>query len=339
MHVVAVIALDGVNPFDLSIPCEVFGRVRLPDGSAPYDVRVCGVAKTVDAGAFAVRTRWALRELTRADTVIVPGVDDPSCPVPRALVTALRAAAASGVRIASICSGAFVLAAAGLLDGRRATTHWLAAAELARRYPAVDVDPDVLYVDNGQILTSAGAAAGLDLCLHLVRRDYGATVAAYAARLAVTPLERDGDQAQFIVHAPPATDGPSLEPLLRWLDENQHEKLSLERIARRAAMSARSVSRRFREQTGTTPAQWILKLRVRRAQQLLETSALSVERIAAEVGFGSTATFRDRFHRVIGESPQAYRRAFRLSAVAIASGARLDYRRVSRACTGKEGLP
>ncbi len=310
MHVVCVVAFDGVNPFDLAIPCEVFGRARLADGRAPYEVRVCGVTKTVDAGAFAVRTRADLRELARADTVIVPGVVDPTLPPPRALVTSLRAAAARGARIASICSGAFVLAAAGLLDGLRATTHWLAAAELAHRYPSIDVDPDVLYVDNGQISTSAGAAAGMDLCLHLVRRDHGAAVAADAARLAVMPLERDGAQAQLIVHETP-TDETSLEPLLRWLDENPHETLSLERIARRAAMSSRSLSRRFREQIGTTPAQWILRLRVRRAQQLLETSTLSMERIAAEVGFGSTATFRDRFHRAVGTSPQAYRRAFK----------------------------
>lgn len=314
MHVVAVVACEGVNPFDLSIPCEVFGRVSLPDRSAPYEVKVCGVTKTVDAGAFQMRTGYGLRDLARADTVIVPGVADPTRPISGALVKAIRAAAANGTRVASICSGAFVLAAAGLLDGLRATTHWLAAAELARRYPAIDVDADVLYVDNGQILTSAGAAAGLDLCLHMVRRDHGAAVAAEAARLAVMPLERDGGQAQSIIHEAPAADGASLEPLLRWLDENQHEKLSLAGIARRAAMSSRSLSRRFRQQTGTTPAQWMFIQRVRRAQQLLETSALSMERIAAEIGFGSTATFRDRFHRVVGTSPQAYRRAFRLRA-------------------------
>jgi transcriptional regulator GlxA family with amidase domain len=310
MHVVAVVALDDVNPFDLSIPCEVFGRVRLRDGSAPYDVRVCGVASTVRAGAFAVRTTSRLRALADAHTIVVPGVTEPGHPVPPALVTALRPAAARGARIASICSGAFVLAAAGLLDGLRATTHWLATTELARAYPSIDVDPDVLFVDNGRILTSAGAAAGLDLCVHMVRRDHGAAVAAEAARLAVMPLERDGRQAQRIVHAAPAPDGPSLAPLLHWLDAHPHEQLSLARMARWAAMSPRTLSRRFREQVGTTPAQWILQLRVRRAQQLLETSALSMERVAASVGFGSSATFRDRFRRVVGTSPQAYRRGF-----------------------------
>jgi len=309
-QVVAVLALDGVNPFDLAIPCEVFGRVRLDDGRAPYRVRVCGVRRTVDAGAFRVRTPTDLRGVAGADTVIVPGIDDPSRPVPRAVTAALRGAAARGARVASICSGAFVLAAAGLLDGRRATTHWLAAAELARRHPAIDVDPNVLYVDEGRILTSAGAAAGMDLCLHMVRRDHGAAVAAAGARLAVMPLERAGGQAQFIVHETPTADGASLEPLLRWLDAHHRETLPLRRIARQAAMSSRSLSRRFREQTGTTPARWIVRCRVRRAQHLLETSALSVERIGADVGFGSAATFRDRFSRTVGTSPQSYRRSF-----------------------------
>ena len=310
MHAVAVAAFDGVNPFDLAIPCEVFGRVRLADGRAPYRVRVCGVTRMVDAGTFALGTATGLGVLARADTVVVPGLNDPAVVVPPSLVRALRRAHANGARIASICSGSFVLAAAGLLDGLRATTHWLAAAELARRYPAVDVDPNVLFIDNGRVLTSAGAAAGMDLCLHMVRRDHGATVAAYAARLAVVPFERDGNQAQLVAHSAPAPDAPSLEPLLRWMDAHPHEDLSLARLARRAAMSARSLSRRFRAETGTTPARWISALRVRRAQQLLETSRLSIERIADEVGFGSTATFRDRFQRVVGTSPQAYRRAF-----------------------------
>jgi transcriptional regulator GlxA family with amidase domain len=311
VHVVAVLALDGVNAFDLAIPCEVFGRVRLDDGGAPYRVRVCGVRRTVDASAFQVRTASGLRGLVGADTVIVPGIEDVSRPISRAVLAALRAAAARGARVASICSGAFALAAAGLLDGRRATTHWLAAAELARRYPTIDVDPNVLYVDEGRILTSAGAAAGMDLCLHMVRCDHGAAVAAAGARLAVMPLERAGGQAQFIVHETPTADGASLEPLLQWLDAHHHETLSLGKIARQAAMSSRSLSRRFREQTGTTPARWIARCRVRRAQHLLETSALSVERIGAEVGFGSAATFRERFVRLVGTSPQHYRRSFR----------------------------
>jgi transcriptional regulator GlxA family with amidase domain len=311
MHTVAVLALSGVVPFDLSTPCEVFGRVRLAGDRAGYDVRVCGLEKEVPAGAFTLRPRWGLRTLATADTVVIPGVADPLAPVPKAVLRAIRSAAARGCRIASICSGAFVLAATGLLDGRRATTHWLATDQLAQRYPHIAVDPNVLYVDNGQILTSAGAAAGLDLCLHLVRRDYGAAVAADAARIAVMPLERSGGQAQFITHQPPSADGGSLEPSMRWIHAHLHQPLTLERLASHAAMSTRTLSRRFAEQTGTTPLQWILQARVRRAQQLLETTGHSVEQIATEVGFGSAPAFRERFNRIVGTSPHRYRRAFR----------------------------
>ena len=311
MHQVAVVALDGVVPFDLATPCEVFGRVRLPSGSAGYRVRVCGVRREVDAGTFTLKTRHGLSLLSKAHTVIVPGIADVSVPIPGELVQALRAAAKRGARIASICSGAFVLAATGLLDGRRATTHWLATEELARRHPTIEVDPNVLYVDGGQLLTSAGAAAGLDLCLHLVRLDYGAAVAADAARLSVMPLERDGGQSQFIVHAPPGPELSSLEALLPWLEKHLARKLSLEVIARRAALSVRTLNRRFREQLGTTPLNWLLRARVRRAQALLETTSLSVESIAAKVGFGSASALREQFQRFVSTSPYAYRRAFR----------------------------
>jgi transcriptional regulator GlxA family with amidase domain len=308
MHVVAVLALDTVIAFDLATATDVFGWLRLADGTGPYEVRVCGLGP-VDAGAFTLEPRFGLDALTAADTVIVPGVRDVRRPPP-AVLDALVAAAARGARVASICSGAFVLAEAGLLDGLRATTHWRATDELARRFPAVRVDPDVLYVDNGQVLTSAGAAAGLDLCLHLVRRDHGAAVAAMAARDAVMPLERDGGQSQFITHPPPTPDGGSLEPLLRWVDQHLADPLPLGTLARRAAMSERTLSRRFHEQTGTTPAQWVLTARVRRAQALLETTALNVEQIAGEVGFRSSAVLRERFGAVVGTSPVAYRRAF-----------------------------
>jgi len=316
MHRVAIVATDGVVPFDLATPCEVFERVRLPDDRPGYQVRVCGVAREVDAGAFRMKVRFGLEELTRADTVILPGIADVRAAVPERLVRAVRRAAAGGARVASICSGAFLLAATGLLDGRRATTHWLAAGELARRYPAIRVDPGVLYVDEGQVLTSAGAAAGLDLCLYLVRLDYGSAVAAQTSRVSVMPLERDGGQSQFIVHAPPAPDGSSLAPLLAWLEEHLDDELTLEAIARRAAMSVRSLNRRFREQTGTTPLQWLLRARVRRAQLLLETTAHSVERIAASAGFGSVTALREHFRRSVATSPQAYRRAFRRRAPA-----------------------
>ncbi|WP_406276235.1 helix-turn-helix domain-containing protein [Streptomyces sp. NBC_00191] len=311
MHTVAVLALDGVIAFDLSTPLEVFGRTRLPDGRTAYRVRVCSPSQEVDAGAFTLRAPWGLDALAEADTIILPGCADPAAPVPPEVLDALRAAAARGTRIASICVGAFVLAATGLLDGLRATTHWLGASELAALHPEVDVDPDVLYVDNGQFLTSAGAAAGLDLCLHMIRGDHGSAVAADAARLSVMPLEREGGQAQFIVHEqPPSPDGLTLEPLLRWMEENARRELTLGEIAARAGMSTRTLNRRFREQTATTPLQWLHRARIRQAQFLLETTAHSVDRIATQVGFGSPTAFRDRFKRQVGTSPQAYRRAF-----------------------------
>jgi len=311
MHKVAIVALDGVVPFDLATPCDVFGRIVLPSGRAAYQVRVCGVTSDVDAGVYHIRAPYGLAELARADTVILPGIEDVAAPVPESLVRAVRKAAARGARVASICSGAFLLAATGLLNGRRATTHWLATAELARRYPEIQVDPDVLYVDQGRLLTSAGAAAAFDLCLHMVRLDYGSAVAAAAARASVMPLERAGGQSQFIVHAPPAADGSSLEPLLHWLANNLQRELSLEDLGRRAAMSVRSLNRRFREQTNTTPLQWLVRARVRRAQVLLETTGRSVERIAADVGFGSATALREHFRRVVLTTPQAYRRSFR----------------------------
>ena len=310
MHTVAVLALDGVLAFDLSTPVEVFGRARLPDGRAPYRVRVCAPADEVDAGVFAVRAPWGLDALAGADPTIVPGLADPTSPIPEGVLEALRAAAESGTRIASICVGAFTLAAAGLLDGLRATTHGAAAKELSHLYPAVDVDADGLFVDNGQVLTSAGAAAGLDLCLHMFRQDHGSAVAADAARVAVMPPVRDGGQAQYIVHEQPGADGSSLEPLLRWMEENAHRRLTLDEIATRVTMSTRTLNRRFREQTGTSPLRWLHRARIRRAQYLLETTGHSVERIALQVGFGSPTSFRDLFKRLVGTSPQAYRRAF-----------------------------
>lgn len=312
MHVVAVLALDGVIAFDLATPLEVFARARPAGGGQAYDVRVCAVSPEVDAGAFRLRAPHGLDALARADTIILPGCADPVAPVPDDVVRSLRAAAARGARIASICVGAFVLAATGLLDGRRATTHWAGAELLASMYPQIKVDPAVLYVDNGLFLTSAGAAAGLDLCLHLIRRDHGSAVAAEAARLSVMPLERDGGQAQFIVpERPPVPHGSTMEPLLRWLDDQAGQDLSLDEIAAHAGLSTRTLNRRFREQTGSTPLQWLHRARIRRAQHLLETTAHAVDRIGDQVGFGSATAFRDRFKRIVGTSPQQYRRAFR----------------------------
>jgi transcriptional regulator GlxA family with amidase domain len=311
MHTVAILALERVIPFDLSTPIEVFSRTRLPDGRPGYRIRVCAEEPEIDTGAFTLIAPWRLDGLEGADTIIVPGTADPAAPLSPAVRAALRAAAEDGTRIASICSGTFPLAATGLLDGLRATTHWAAAARLAADHPGVEVDPDVLYVDNGQILTSAGAAAGLDLCLHLIRRDYGSAVAADAARLSVMPLEREGGQAQFIVHDhTPTPQGSALEPLLAWLRDNLARDLTLAEIAAQAGTSTRTLIRRFREQTGTTPLQWLHRARIRRAQHLLETTRHPVERIGAQVGFGSPTAFRDRFKRTTGVSPNAYRRTF-----------------------------
>jgi transcriptional regulator GlxA family with amidase domain len=311
MHRVAIVALDRVIPFDVAAPAGLFGSVRLADGSRGYRVRVCGPVREVDAGHYRIRVPYGLGELARADTIVLAGLDDLDAVVPPALVRAVRRAAARGARVASVCSGAFLLAATGLLDGRRATTHWRAAAELARRFPSVRVDPDVLFVDEGAVLTSAGAAAAFDLCLHLVRRDHGSAAAVAAARAAVMPLERAGGQSQFIVHAPPAPEGASLAGLLQWLERNLGADLTLADLARRAGMSVRTLNRRFREQTGTTPLQWLIRARVRRAQVLLETTGQPVERVGEAVGFGSPTVFREHFRRVAATSPQAYRRAFR----------------------------
>ncbi|MHC3467090.1 GlxA family transcriptional regulator [Streptomyces sp. 7R007] len=320
MHTVAILVLDHVVPFDMATPLEVFGRTRLPDGRRPYRVRVCAETPEVRTDGFTLRVDHGLDALEHADTVIVPGCSEQAGPPSAAALAALRRAAASGTRVASLCAGAFVLAEAGLLDGLRATTHWVAAGELARRYPRVRVEPDVLYVDNGQILSSAGAAAALDMCLHLVRRDLGSAVAADTARLSVMPLEREGGQAQFIVSEhPPVPRGSTLEPVLEWIEDNLADEITLAAMAARSGMSERTFSRRFREQTGTTPLQWLLRARVRRAQYLLEHGDHPIERIARQAGFGSPTAFRERFRRVVGTSPQAYRTAFHGKAVAPAS--------------------
>jgi len=309
-RVIAVVAFDGVVLGDLSTACEVFGLARTKDGRMPYEVRVCSESADVESMHVALRVPWRLSSLGHADTVIVPGINDVNRPVPAPVLRAIRRAADRGARVASICTGAFVLAATGILDGLRATTHWLGAADLARRHPSIDVDANVLYVDNGRVLTSAGAAAGFDLCIHLVRRDLGAEVAASVARLAVMPLERAGGQAQFIEHAPPSEASGSLAPLLTWIEQNLSRQLPLSVIARRAAMSTRTLSRRFRDQVGTTPAAWIARARVRSAQGLLETTDLAIEHVAEEAGFGSATVMRTHFGSVVGTSPLSYRRAF-----------------------------
>ncbi|MFB4307617.1 GlxA family transcriptional regulator [Actinomadura sp. GTD37] len=315
MHVVAVLALDGVVPFDLAVPGQVFGVMTTSEGVPLYEPRVCtppGGAETSGVlGRMRVESPYGLDALAAADTVVVPGHEDVRSDPPPEVLDGLRGAAERGARIASICVGAFALAAAGLLDGRRATTHWRYAKALARRFPEVEVDPSVLYVDGGQVLTSAGVAAGIDLCLHLVRRDHGSAAAARTARRIVMPPQRDGGQAQFIRHEDPPDGGTALQPTLAWLEANLHRPLTLDDIARQASVSVRTLTRRFGEQAGTTPRRWLARARVHRAQQLLESTDLPVERVADEAGFGSPVTLRAHFARHVGASPLAYRSAFR----------------------------
>lgn len=314
MHNVAVLAFPDVIAFDLTIPIEVFGRVRLPDGTHGYRVHVCGVEPVVTAGPLRIATDHGLEALADADTIIVPGLDDLVTEIPDALIAALRDAHAGGARIASICTGAFLLAAAGLLDGKRATTHWLAADLFRANFPQVDLDPDVLYVDEGQILTSAGASAGLDACLYMVQKDYGASIAASAAKLAVAPLHRSGGQAQFIVRnqlrASVIGKHTQLDEVLAWIEANAHRDLTLADIAAHAAMSVRTLNRRFQAETGQTPMQWVTGVRIRHAQELLEHSAHGIERIGRDVGFASAANFREQFRRLSGVAPQSYRNTF-----------------------------
>ncbi len=310
VHRIVVVAVPDSVASDVATPVDVFGRSRLPDGSPGYHVRVCGTEPEVRAGPLRIATEHGLEVLPDADTIVVPGCQDPLAPAPDDLIAALKAAYANGIRIASICTGAFVLAAAGILDGKRATTHWLGASQFRAAHPAVDLDPDVLYVDEGQILTSAGASAGLDLCLHMVARDYGSAVAADSARLAVAPLHRAGGQAQFVVrNRQPANT--ELDRVLAWIETHADRRLTLGDIAAQAAASVRTLNRRFQAETGQTPIQWLTGVRVRHAQELLERTSESVEKIGYRVGFESPANFREQFKRVAGVSPQAYRTTFR----------------------------
>lgn len=305
-----MLALPGVVLGDFAIPVELFSRATLADGRHPYQVMTCGPVRTVRSTGCQLKLSHGLAALNTAHTLIVAGVDDISRPIPQPVTAALQQAAARGCRMASICSGAFVLGAAGLLDGRRATTHWKLTAALAQRHPKTQVEPDVLYVDHGTLLTSAGATAGTDLCLHLIRKDHGAAVAAECARLAVAPLERQGGQAQFIRREPPLARG-SLQPLQEWIARNLDRPLDVIALARRQATSVRTLHRRFVEQTGMTPVQWVLQRRVQRAQELLETTSISIDAVGRAVGFPADSTFRERFRAIVGTSPLSYRRMFR----------------------------
>jgi transcriptional regulator GlxA family with amidase domain len=311
MHSVVVLALDDTIAFDLATPIEIFERARLADGRKPYEVTVAGPRRTVTAGPVSLVVPHRLDHLASAHTIVVPGRNDPTAPIPDRVVRALRDAHAGGARIASICVGAFTLAATGLLDGRRATTHWQASELLRQRHPLIRVDADVLYVDDGQVLTSAGATAGVDLCLHLIARDFGAAVARTAARSAVAPITRDGGQAQYIESRGRGDDDRSLAATLAWIEGNLARPLSLEGIARHARLSTRTLSRRFREEIGSTPIEYVIRARIRLAQSLLETTSVSIDRVADESGFGTAANLRGKFAAALGTTPVAYRNTFR----------------------------
>ncbi|WP_344448226.1 helix-turn-helix domain-containing protein [Actinocorallia aurantiaca] len=310
MGTVALAVTDGMLHFELAMACEVFGPGMIGKVDSWYDLLVCGPGP-VRADLFRLEPDHGLDRLPHADTVIVPGWADVEVEPPADLVDAVRAAHAAGARVASLCTGAFVLAAAGLLDGRRATTHWAHTRHLATRYPNVEVDPDVLYVDDGDVFTSAGKAAAMDLCLHLVRLDHGSSVANTLARRLVVPPHREGGQAQFVTTPVPAPERHPLAGLLPWAIERLDHPLTVEDLARQARMSSRTLTRHFRSATGTTPLQWLLNQRIRHAQELLETTGESVDAIAAATGMGTATTLRRHFNRAIGVPPDTYRRTFR----------------------------
>ncbi|MFJ6886196.1 helix-turn-helix domain-containing protein [Streptomyces californicus] len=310
MRTVALAVTDGMLHFELSLACEVFGSHAPAGAESWYDFQLCG-PDPVRVGRFRMTPDDGLDALARAGTVIVPGWADIERDPPAALVDAVRAAHDAGARVASLCTGAFVLAAAGLLDGGRATTHWAHTRELAARHPGVTVDPDVLYVDGGRVLTSAGKAAAMDLCLHLVRLDHGSSVANALARRLVVPPHRDGGQAQFVTTPVPEPGSHPLADLLPWALQRLDRPLTVEDLARRARMSSRHLARHFRAVTGTTPLHWLHTQRIRRAQELLETTDDTVDAVAMATGMGTATTLRRHFHRTVGVPPDTYRRTFR----------------------------
>jgi AraC family transcriptional regulator, transcriptional activator FtrA len=313
-HRVVVMACDGLALFEFGVAFDVFGTDWSRDLGIPwYQFAVCAANPPVVTveGGYQLHVPSGLSALSRADTVLVPPTESAD-EVPAEVLAALQRAHGRGARIVSLCTGAFVLAAAGLLTGRHATTHWSECAELARRYPEVEVDPAVLYVDGGDIMTSAGSAASIDLCLHLVRQDYGAEVAARLARQLVVPPYRDGGQAQYIDAPLPAVGGADLfTGTLAWMQAHLDLPQSVDELARRSAMSRRTFARRFAAATGTTPYQWLLRQRLQLAQRLLETSDMPVDVIAQKTGFATGANLRKHFWRHVRTTPHAYRRTFR----------------------------
>lgn len=335
LHTVAVLVLPDVVAFDLVLATHVFGTKRPHGDVAKYRVIVCAETQgLVPMGnGIPIGVDHGLEALAEADTVVVPGRADADEPVPEPVLEALRAAGARGARMVSICTGTFVLAQAGLLDGRRVTTHWGWAERLAAQHPSLSVDPRVLYVDDGRVLTSAGMAAGLDLCLHIVRSDHGAEVANAIARRMVIAPHRAGGQAQFIDQPMPVTRDETLQRTQRWVLERLAEPLGVEAMARQANTSVRHFTRRFQAEFGITPLRWLLQERVRLAQRLLEQTDLSVQRIAERAGFGSAVSLRRHFAEVVGTTPLGYRRTFRGDTNSASSSAtgrrttRADHRR------------
>ncbi len=316
-HRVVVLALDGVIPFELSLVSRIFDTAVGPAGEPLYEVLTCSLdGEPVRTCAdFSIGVRYDAHVLATADTLVIPAAEElDAITGPDALPDGLAGALAllrPGTRIASICIGSYVLAAAGLLDGRPATTHWNHAEDFRRRFPAVRVTPDVLYVDDGDVLTSAGAASGLDLCLHLVRRDHGSKVANAVARSCVVPPWRDGGQAQYVERpVPPSRSGSSTAQTRAWALERLHEPLRLADLAGHAGMSRRTFTRRFRDEVGASPAQWLIQQRVELARQLLEDTDLPVDSIAVRAGFGTGASLRQHLHSALGVSPHTYRRTF-----------------------------
>jgi AraC family transcriptional activator FtrA len=299
------------SPFELAIASEVFGILR-PDLPVDYEFSVCSaVPGLVDTlGGYPILVERGLEHLEQADTIIIPGWEPTGAVVPATILHALVAAHERGVRLLSICTGAFVLAQTGLLDGRRATTHWRHIDALAAQFPRVQAEDDVLFVDHGDVATSAGTAAGLDLCLHVVRSDHGADRAARVARHMVMPPRREGDQRQYAVRPAPEASSGSLAELLDWAGENLGAEVTLGVLADRAHLSPRTLDRRFREQLGVSPGKWLLGRRVDAARVLLETTDLTIDAIAMRVGLSSATNLRRRFHNGVGTAPNAYRRAF-----------------------------
>jgi AraC family transcriptional regulator, transcriptional activator FtrA len=313
-HQVVLVAYDGLAMFEFGVAFDVFGADWSHDLGVPwYRFEVCAAnppTVTIEGG-YQLHVPSGLSALDHADTVLVPPTESAD-QVPDEVLEALQRAHRRGARIVSLCTGAFVAAAAGLLSGRHATTHWSECAELARRYPDVKVDPAVLYVDGGDVMTSAGSAASIDLCLHLIRQDYGAEVAARLARQLVVPPYRDGGQAQYIDAPLPAVEGADLfTGTLAWMQANLDLPLTVDDLANRSAMSTRTFARRFSAATGTTPYQWLLRQRLQLAQRLLETSDMPVDSIAHKTGFVTAANLRKHFGRHVRTTPQAYRRTFR----------------------------